>query len=60
MLTRIYAILGGTILVAYLLFTLAGRELGPTRHERPTGSVRSSTGGTGGSHFWFRGFSGGK
>jgi hypothetical protein len=60
MLTHIYSILGGTLLVVYLLFTLAGRELGPSRHERPTGSVRAPTGGTGGSHFWFRGFSGGK
>jgi hypothetical protein len=60
MLTNIYSILGAGILVLYLLFTLAGRELGPSRQERPTGSVRSSTGGTGGPHFWFRGFSGGK
>jgi hypothetical protein len=60
MLTNIYSILGATILVIYLLFTLAGRELGASRHERPTGSVRAATGGTGGSHFWFRGFSGGK
>ena len=60
MLTNIYSIIGATILVLYLLFTLAGRELGAARQERPTGSVRSSTGGTGGSHFWFRGFSGGK
>lgn len=60
MLTNIYSILGATILVLYLLFTLAGRELGPARHERPTGSVRATTGGMGGPHFWFRGFSGGK
>lgn len=60
MLTRIYSILGVTLLLAFILLTLTGRELGTTRHPRPTGSVRSSTGGVGGSHFWFRGFSGGK
>ncbi len=60
MLTRIYSVLGIALLIGYSLFTLTGRELGPARQERPTGSVRTSTGGPGGSHFWFRGFSGGK
>ena len=60
MFTRIYSIFGGTLLLAYVLLTLTGREFGTTRHPRPTGSVRSSTGGPGGPHFWFRGFSGGK
>jgi hypothetical protein len=60
MLTRIYAIIAGAILVGYLLFTLAGRELGAAHEPRPTDSVRASTGAPGGPHFWFRGFSGGK
>ncbi len=60
MLNRIYILLGGGLLLAYLAASLSGWQMGSPQQQLLPPSVRSSPGGYRSFHFWHSGFHGGK
>ena len=60
MLSKLYLLLGGGLLLLYLLVTWSGRELTLARRQTLPADVRNSPGGYRSFHFWHSGYRGGK
>ena len=60
MLSKLYLLLGGGVLLLYVTAAWAGWELGLSPRQQLPPDVRNSPGGYRSFHFWHSGYRGGK